>query len=245
MATDIQAQAVGPAHIAVLRDAYFYLGMALAILLTTVVGFGSSYYFRAFTDAPPLTPFIHLHALVFTGWVLFLVGQTWLVTTDRRTLHRRLGMAGGAIAAVIVILGILTSLHGARSGHNPGGPFPNALGFLVTPLGDILLFAGFVIAGLRYRRDPEIHKRLMLLATIGGFLWPAITRLPYITGQFLPVFSLLALFVAAGPVHDLMKRRRVHPVYLWGGVLILASFPIRGAIGMSETWQRAAAWLIG
>jgi hypothetical protein len=246
MATRMEAPTVRPAGGGVDRNAsYFYVAMAGAILLTMLLGFGRSYYLRAFTDAPPLPPFIHLHAIVFTGWVLFFLGQTVLVVSGHRTLHRRLGVAGGGLAGVVVLLGIATSLHGARSGHNPGGPFPDALGFLVTPLGDILLFAGFVLAGLYHRRQPEAHKRLMLLATIGGFLWPAITRLPYLTGRFLPMIGLLTLFVLAGPAHDLMTRRRIHPVYLWGGLLILVSFPVRRVIGMSEAWQGIARWMIG
>jgi hypothetical protein len=224
---------------------YFYVGMAGAILLVMLLGFGRSYYFRAFTDAPPLPPFIHLHAIVFTGWVLFFLVQTVLVASGRPATHRRLGAAGAILAGVVILLGIATALQGARNGHNPGGPFPDALGFLITPLGDILLFAGFVLIALGYRRRREAHKRLMLLATVGGFLWPAITRLPYITGDFLLMFGLLTLFVLAGPVHDLMTRRRIHPVYVWGGLLILASFPIRRVIGTSEAWQRLAQWMIG
>lgn len=84
----------------------------------------------------------------------------------------------------------------------------------------------------------------MLLAIVGGLLWPAITRIPYVTGRFIPMFGLMVLFVLAGPVHDLITRRRVHAVYVWGGMLILASFPNRRAIGMSETWHNIAVWLI-
>ena len=246
MATRTEAPRVRPVYGELQRSGNsFYVGMAAALLLTMLLGFGRSYYLRAFTDAPPLSPFIHLHALVFTCWVIFFLVQTVLVVSGHRTLHRRLGFAGGALAGVIILLGIVTAVQGARNGHNPGGPFPDALGFLITPLGDILLFTVFVLTGLYHRRQPEAHKRLMLLATIGGFLWPAITRISLITGKFLPMFGVLTLFVLAGPVHDLISRRRVHPVYVWGGLLILASFPIRGAIGMSEGWQRFAQWMIG
>ena len=219
----------------------FYTGMASAILLTILTGFGASYYRRA----APFSALVYLHAGVFTGWVLLFFAQTVLVAAGHTRLHRRLGVAGGGLAGLMIVLGPVTAIHGARNGHNPGGPYPDALAFLVVGLSDIFLFSGFVIAGLYYRRRRQVHKRLMLLATIGGLLWPAITRLPYVRGQFLPMFALLALFVLAGPVHDLLTRRRVHAVYVWGGLLILASFPIRRSIGLSDTWHRIAAWLIG
>lgn len=226
------------------RERIFYTGMASAILFTIFTGFGRNYYLRAFTEAPPLPTFVHVHASVFTVWVLLFFGQTTLVAAGRTDLHRRLGVVGGLLAGLMIVLGFVTAVYGARNGHNPGGPYPDSLAFLVVGLGDILLFSGFVGIALYYRRRREAHKRLMLLATISGFLWPAITRMPYVAGRFLPMFGLMVLFVLAGPVHDLITRRRVHAVYVWGGLLILASFPIRRAIGMSDTWRRIAAWLI-
>jgi hypothetical protein len=226
-------------------DRLFYTGMAAAILLAVVAAFGGRYYLRAFTAAPPLPPYVHIHAVVFTGWVLFFLAQTALVATGGVRLHRRLGVAGGVLAGLMVVLGVTTALEGARRGHNPsGGAYPDALGFLVVGLTDILLFTAFVGAGLYYRHRREAHRRLMLLATVGGLMWPTITRLPYVAGRFLPMFGLLALFVLAGAAYDLLTRRRVHPVYLWGGLLILASLPVRRAVGLSETWHRVAAWLI-
>ena len=226
------------------HDRYFYTGMAGATLLAVLVGFGRSYFFRVFTAPRPISAFTHVHALVFTGWVLLFFVQTAFVAAGRVDLHRRLGAAAGVLAGLMVVLGFQTAIYGARNGHNPGGPYRDALAFLVVGLTDILLFFGFVAAALYYRRRREAHKRLMLLATIGGFMWPAITRMPFVAGRFLPMFGLLSLFVLAGPAYDLATRRRVHPIYFWGGLLILASFPLRRVIGNSDLWHRFAAWLV-
>jgi hypothetical protein len=45
-------------------------------------------------------------------------------------------------------------------------PYPDSLAFLIVGLVDILIFAGFVTAGLYFRRHAELHKRLMLLAML-------------------------------------------------------------------------------
>ena len=245
MAFQAEVMTAKPAQHHSRGERIFYACMASAILLTMIAGFGRTYYWRALKEAHPFSAIVHIHASVFTGWVLLFFAQTTLVAAGRTDLHRRLGIAGGLLAGLMIILGPVAAVYGARHGHNPGGPYPDALGFLVVGLTDILLFSGFVVAGLYQRRRRELHKRLMLLATIGGLLWPAITRLPYVRGQFLPMFGLLVLFVLAGPSYDLITRRRVHAVYVWGGLLILASFPIRRAIGTSETWHRIAAWMIG
>jgi len=55
--------------------------------------------------------------------------------------------------------------------------------------------------------------------------------------------KLLAALLMAAPVRDLLLTRRLHPASFWGGIVILASFPIRGAVAMSGTWHIFAYWL--
>lgn len=135
----------------------------------------------------------------------------------------------------------------ARTGQpvRPRGarPRPDSLTFLIVPLFDLVLFASFVGAALLLRRRPEAHKRLIVLSGIGGFAWPAITRIPAIAGQPGPMFGVLALLVLALPIHDLVTRRRMHVASVAGVVAIAASFALRRAIGRSEIWHDLAAWL--
>ena len=137
----------------------------------------------------------------------------------------------------------MTAVRGARDGWNPGGPYPDSLAFMVVGLADMFVFSVFVAAGLYYRRRPEAHKRLMLLATVGGLMWPAITRMPYVAGRPILMFGCLARLCSHRPCATLL-RSRVHPVSLGGGLLILAAFPIRVAIGLTPAWHSFAAWLI-
>lgn len=89
----------------------FYTGMASAILLTILTGFGASYYWRA----APFSALVYLHAGVFTGWVLLFFAQTVLVAAGHTRLHRRLGVAGGGLAGLMIVLGPVTAIHGARN----------------------------------------------------------------------------------------------------------------------------------
>ena len=58
------------------------------------------------------------------------------------------------------------------------------------------------------------------------------------------MFGLLGSLVLAPAVRDFSLRSQVHPVSLWGGLLILAVLPIRVAIGLTPAWHSFAAWLI-
>jgi hypothetical protein len=53
-----------------------------------------------------------------------------------------------------------------------------------------------------------------------------------------PVAWFLAadLFVLAGVCYDLASRRRIHPAYVCGGLLLLLSQPLRLAVGHTEPW---------
>jgi hypothetical protein len=233
----------------------FFPSMSIAAAVTVFVGFAPTYYLKSLTHtaayptglpvSPSLPALVHVHAIVFTVWILLFLVQTTLIAADRPHLHRRLGVAGAGLALVMFIVGVLTAVKGARDGWNPGGPYPDSLAFLIVGLVDVAIFAGFVGAGLYFRRRPELHKRLMLLGTVGGLMWPAITRMPYVAGRPILMFGLLGALVLASAVRDVSQRSPVRVVSLWGGLLILAAFPIRMAIGLTASWHAFATWLVG
>jgi hypothetical protein len=59
---------------------------------------------------------VHFHAVAFVGWLTLFTVQVALIRNGRPDLHRRLGMAGAGLAAVMVVLGPATALFvdGAR-----------------------------------------------------------------------------------------------------------------------------------
>jgi hypothetical protein len=183
---------------------------------------------------------LHIHGLVFTAWLVLLIVQSGLVRAHRVDLHKRLGIAGAMLAALLVLLGFGVAVNGAR--HGTSGDGMNALGFMVFPFGQVLLFAGFVGAGLWKRRQPELHRRFILLGTI-CLLTPAISRM--VDKRAVLALFLTSLFVVVAMIHDWKSRRRIHPVYIWGGLLLLLSGPSRAALGHSEAWQSFARFLVG
>lgn len=223
------------------RRSTFHAGMSVAFLVTAFAGFAPTYYLKALSHAPPLSPLVHVHGLVFTAWLLLLFTQSALVAAHRIDLHRRLGVVGAVLAATMLPVGILTATAAARRGVAPPGFDP--LVFLIFPITSVALFAGFIGAAMWRRRQPESHRRLMLLATI-SLMTPAIARLPVVGTR--PVVGLLlsTLFVLAAMLNDWKARRPVHPSYLWGGLIILLSGPARFGLGHTEVWRSLARFLV-
>ena len=226
------------------RERLFYTGMAVAFAVTVFAGFARSYYLRPYFAAPSLPWLLHLHGLVFTSWLVLLIAQTALVAGKRTDIHRRLGVAGGAIAALMLLIGTLTAIIRAKVVEVPPGS-PSPLVFLTIPLGDMLVFGILVGAGFYFRRRPDVHKRLMLLATI-AILPAATARLPFAFIQQvgpLAFFGLADLFILACLAYDLVSRRRPHPATVWGGLLLVASQPLRLMLGNTQAWLAFADWL--
>ena len=219
--------------------------MAVAAVATVFAGFAKTYYLKSYFGAPALGPLLHVHGVVFTSWLALFFTQTVLVAAHRIDVHRRLGIAGGVLAALVAAVGAVTAVVRAKQGAAPpGGPPP--LVFLAIPLTDILLFTSLVGAGFYFRRRGDTHKRLMLLATI-AILPAAIARLPFELLKAGPpaFFGLTDLFVAACIVYDLAARGRVHPATAWGGLVVVASQPLRLMVAGTSAWLAVANWLTG
>jgi len=226
-----------------INDRKLYLLAAILIPIIVVIGFARTYYLKGFFTTPPIpSRLVHLHGLIMTSWVLLFVTQVTLVATKRTRVHMRLGILGAILAVLVFVVGILTAVFAAARGASPGPP---ALQFLIVPLVDMFVFATLIGTALYFRRKLDIHKRLMLLAAI-NFLTPAIARIPlkFIeTGGPFAFFGLTDLCLLACVAFDTIKHRRLHPVFLWGTLLIIMSQPLRLIFSGTELWFRIATAL--
>jgi hypothetical protein len=226
------------------NDRRLYILAAIFIPLIVLAGFARTYYLKPFFTTPDIPGrIVHLHGIIMTSWVILFIVQVALVETRRTRVHRRLGIFGGVLAALVVIVGILTALYAAARGASPGPP---ALAFLIIPIGDMLIFSVLIGLALYYRRKLDIHKRLMLLAAI-NLLTPAIARIPlaFITNNGpLAFFGLTDLCVLACIAFDTIKHRRLHPAFLWGGIFLIAMQPLRLLFAGTNAWMNVAAALV-
>jgi hypothetical protein len=236
-------------------DRTFFSVMAFLSLAIVFVGFSTSYFLWPITRAthywnglPIRTsfhPLVHVHAVLFTSWILLFVAQVRLIASGRTLVHRRLGVMAAWLFPVLIVSGWMTGIQGARNGWSPTPIFADALSFLIVPLLDIVVFAALGVAGLALRHRRDTHKRLMLYAVIGGLMWPAITRMPIIAGHFLPMFGLFAVLLFAPVVRDFRMRSRSRWLSLSVALWLVASVLVRPAIGASPQWRAVAAWLVG
>ena len=233
-----------PRSAAARRERTFFGAMAIACALIVLLGFWRTYYFNDWMPEPfALTPLLHLHGAVFTGWMLLLLAQTALIAAHRVDLHRRIGIAGAVIAAAMIVIGPVVAVTRTAEGviADHGAP---PLVFLAVPLIGIAVFGVLVGAALYLRRrSPGAHKRLMLLATL-EITMAGTARLPVVESWGpLGFFGVTDLLVLALVAYDLATSKRLHPATLWGGLFFVLSQPLRLVIGGSAPWFALAAWL--
>lgn len=218
-------------------------GLAAAVL----AGFAKTYYFRTFFDSPPLPRAEHVHGILATVWIALHYTQARLVAVHRVDLHRRLGIFGALVAALLAVQVVSMAIGNAAAGHL-GPPGRDPLQFLSVPIGTTTMFVLFVGSALALRRKREWHRRLMLLATM-TLLVPAMGRLdqqivqPLGLPRFVLAPAVTFAFLAWAWVHDWRRAGRVHPAYIVGGIVLLVSIPLRRSIGFTDAWLPIARWL--
>ena len=242
-----QATTTFPATASRRGPRWFYTSMGIVAALVVVAGFGSSYYGMA-TGTGSLPRLVKVHGLVFALWLVLFVTQTALVAARKVAIHWRLGYAAIVLAVAMVGLGYATAIEGARRGFDLN--FTNdPLGYMVFPLGSIVSFTVLVAAGCWHRRRPEVHKRLMLLATVGPLMNAPLAHLVAHTdalrGRALLFLFVMLILLFACAAYDRLARGSYHPVSLWGAVALFGWGNLQAVIiGPSEGWRRFAARLI-
>ncbi|MEO7243767.1 MAG: hypothetical protein ABIX12_01260 [Rubrivivax sp.] len=215
----------------------------IALLVITVVGFWPT-YFSQLPGGPHLTH--HLHGITMLLWVLLLITQALLVRTHRIALHRRLGRVSLVLAPLVVLSGIVVTLHNIRSAPNPTHPFMLGL----YAFGWFLSLSFGLLWGLAmvHRRDVQLHARYMITTAL-VLLFPGFYRALTLAGEALdlPVpgfYDAQYLIGAAGLaliVWDLRRGRVRAPFVVFTGLWAL-NLLLWKVLPNLDAWRRFTAW---
>jgi hypothetical protein len=167
---------------------WFYSIASLSLLVLMFVGFnlfylqGRSFPGRPLT--PPIRTLIIIHGCLMTAWMLLAVGQPLLVGARRKHLHRKLGVLGVILATGMVIAGVHVGIESARVAPPELRIFRlDPMEFMAVPVLSILLFALLVTIGVVNRRRPEVHRPMMLMASV-AVIGAALARIPQLNALY-------------------------------------------------------------
>ncbi|HWF86757.1 MAG TPA: hypothetical protein VG222_17985 [Vicinamibacterales bacterium] len=221
-------------------DHRFFIGAAVGVASIVFAGFARSYYLRSLFGMPALPLMLHVHGLVMTSWIVLFFTQTCLIAAHRVDWHRRLGLFGAALAVLVVVVGVIANLHAAAGAvRTPPTHPPAFLAIFGFNLVDLLVFATFVGSAIALRRRSDLHKRLMLLATL-SMLGQPVARLVSDSTALLLVYLCVLVCVAI----DTFRNRRLHLTFAWGAPLLIVSLQLAYLGAQTEAWIRFGRWLL-
>ena len=222
-----------------------YVGLAVLAALIAFIGFWPTYFGPLIAGAVDKTAIIHVHAAVYVGWLAIFLTQAVLAATGRVASHIKLGRFAIGYGVLVIGVGLITAF--ARFAVRVrAGEATAAQAQLLGPLLDMLVFAPLFAAAVYYRRTPELHKRLMIVATT-SLLIAAVTRMPVLGS---PPNRLLLHLIWTAPIllamaHDFWRQRKVHPIYVLGLVILVLEGPlVRTPARQSQLWMDASRWLV-
>jgi hypothetical protein len=194
-------------------DRGFFLGGAIAMVLTIVAGFSINVVTGRSSFASP--PVVHAHALVFMGWVVIYLAQNVLARQGNMALHRRLGWLATGWVVLMLIMGCVITAYDVRSGTVPF--FFQPLQFLVFDPMSLFGFAGLTWSAVALRKKTDWHRRLHFcaMALMVGPGMGRILPMPLLAPWAWEItFAACLIFPLAGVIADLRRTGRVHPA--WG-----------------------------
>jgi len=231
-----------PISTTISRSAPLFMGLTVA----TFVVYGFSHTVDSalihFSGAPP--PLIlYINVLVSSSWLVLFIVQSTLVRNHNIRLHRRLGLWGLALGTAVVVVGLIT-VYVMRWRDIESGGGAAAVAFLSIPLDSLAGFAVPFFLAAWWRRKPEIHHRLMLLATC-TLTFAAAARIPALGDTGAPFITGPMMVIAAGA--DWIGTRRIHPVYLIGipAEIAIQVLSIHVALAAPPAWMAIARFLLG
>src|SRR6266550_6640590 len=240
---------------------WFFVGMALVMIATSIAGFLPAIIEPA-TRRAPLTLLAEAHGIVFFMWLLLYLGQSLLIANRRVALHRRLGLTSVVLLAAMIPLGFATTTAMVRRGFDLSGdqhvdPHPDGQTSVDAPtssvfnLSGLLAFIILAVAAIGYRHRPAVHKRLMLFANITLMTAPIVHLLGHIPSIWLSpaayavAFAILNIFFLVAPIagdYLIEKRIRLLTAAMAIGLFAFQVLVIF-VIAPSATWHRFAEWI--
>ena len=213
-------------------DERFFLKSAIFMVILIVAAFSIQLAMGRSTFASPAR--VHVHAVLFMGWVAIYLAQNVLVAVGRINLHKKLGWLAAGWMVAMVVSGFVVTVALIRSGTVPY--FIQPVHFLIFDFIAIPTFGALTAAAIILRRRTEWHRRLhfcgmtILVGPAFGRLLPMPLLQPW---AWEAQFAAALLFPIAGVVADVRRGGRVHPAWTWGIAALLGSFVLTQAVTYS------------
>lgn len=224
-------------------DRRFFRTLATVMAVVQISGFVVQLAAGRSSFGAPMI--VHVHAVVFMGWVGIFLVQPWLAQTGAMKLHRLIGWIALIWAVALLVLGLMVTWSTVHTGRTPF--FFQPQHFLIANPATLISALGLFGAAVLLRQRNDWHMRLqigsfiLLMGPSFGRLLPSPLLMPYA----FEVASLAALpFVVLAAFRDAKNQKRIHPAWIWTTGALVASLVLARMIAGSAIGEAIYASVV-
>jgi len=216
-----------------------YMGLSVVMALIAIVGFWPRYFGPLVLGTLVQPLLIHIHATVFTGWLVLFFLQAYFAATKRIQLHMTLGRLGIWYGLLLIVVGLTTGM--VRAAAAPPAQAPR---LLYVSVADMAMFGGFFAAAIWFRKKPKVHRPAMVVAAT-ALLVAAVGRMTFLPPNGAIRLAIWSLPILIAMAFEFRKTGRVHPIYFLGlGVFVIRRYSVPVIIA-TDAWGSFARWVFG
>jgi hypothetical protein len=223
-------------------DEKFFLSVAIVISLLIVAGFSTNLLMGRSSFESPVR--VHIHAILFMGWMVIFLTQNILATTGRLGLHRKLGWLASVWMILMLVSGTWVTVVMIRNGTVPF--FFQPVHFMVFDPLSLCASAGLTVAAIMMRRQTDWHRRLhfcsmiILLGPAFGRLLPLPLVQPW---AWETTYVACLVFLLVVMWRDTRRRGGFHPAWSRGLAVIFGLFIATEALTYSPVGSAIYHWV--
>lgn len=178
------------------------------------------YYVKVYNTPEIVSATFIVHSILYFGWYILFAAQSNLVSSGNFSAHKKLGYMSVALFVFLIISGV-EMLIGVMAAYDPnwtGGHVHSRASFVWGILHTLFSFFIFYILGIFFRKQLQLHKRFMLMASL-SMVSASVTRVAFL--PFIPVEGTILTLVATYAflltpmVIDRLAFNAIHPVFKW------------------------------
>lgn len=212
-------------------------------IAAVLIGFSKTFIIPVSNASFHAPAIIYIHGFFAFSWIILFLFQAYLIKAENWTLHMTTGMLGVLIAVGVAVTIPMVGAYQVEK-DLAQGLGDSAISTILGTFTAALMFFSLVLAGLHFRKNPEVHKRLMLLATI-AVLWPAWFRFRHFFPSVANPEIWFALVLADSLIifawiWEKIANGRIHRTLLYVGSFIILEQTFEILTFDTETWRAIA-----
>jgi len=213
---------------------FFFVALSLVFVGVAALGFGPN-QLNHIAGKLAISAVGQFHGVLMVAWLLTFVTQAVFVLKGRMDLHRRLGTVGIGLGAAVWLSVVGLTV---RQLMDVAVPLEKRNDSSLPQLYVILLFLPLFATGIRRRRDPPWHKRLLAISMI-VLLQAAVDRFRWLADMgsgYWPQVACLDVLLLLLVIYDVISLKRIHPATLVGSGVVFAGQSIVAVLWGAAWW---------